>query len=70
MNLDAPEEGVIPDGYNSIDVFQKLLLIRLDPAAGLLLMCLNTRYDVIIFDVVVFVFFIGLGALTEHCVRP
>ncbi|KAM4579488.1 dynein axonemal heavy chain 8-like, partial [Fundulus diaphanus] len=28
LNLDAPEEGVIPDGYNSIDVFQKLLLIR------------------------------------------
>ncbi|KAM4740016.1 dynein axonemal heavy chain 8-like [Anableps anableps] len=28
LNLDAPEEGVIPDGYNSIDVFHKLLLIR------------------------------------------
>ncbi|XP_047444882.1 dynein axonemal heavy chain 8-like [Mugil cephalus] len=28
VNLDAPEEGVIPDGYNSLDVFQKLLLIR------------------------------------------
>uniref|UniRef100_A0A3Q2QYM0 Dynein axonemal heavy chain 8 n=1 Tax=Fundulus heteroclitus TaxID=8078 RepID=A0A3Q2QYM0_FUNHE len=28
LNLDAPEEGVIPDGYNSMDVFQKLLLIR------------------------------------------
>uniref|UniRef100_A0A8P4K4W9 AAA+ ATPase domain-containing protein n=1 Tax=Dicentrarchus labrax TaxID=13489 RepID=A0A8P4K4W9_DICLA len=28
LNLDAPEEGVIPDGYNSLDVFQKLLLIR------------------------------------------
>ncbi|XP_078119766.1 dynein axonemal heavy chain 8-like [Sander vitreus] len=28
LNLDAPEEGVIPDGYNSLDVFLKLLLIR------------------------------------------
>ncbi|KAM9349881.1 dynein axonemal heavy chain 8-like [Symphorus nematophorus] len=28
LNLDAPEEGVIPDGYNSLDVFHKLLLIR------------------------------------------
>ncbi|KAI3374766.1 hypothetical protein L3Q82_021323, partial [Scortum barcoo] len=28
VNLDAPEEGVIPDGYNSLDVFHKLLLIR------------------------------------------
>ncbi|CAJ1072667.1 dynein axonemal heavy chain 8-like isoform X3 [Xyrichtys novacula] len=28
LNLDAPEEGVIPDGYNSSDVFEKLLLIR------------------------------------------
>lgn len=28
LNLDAPEEGVIPDGYNSFDVFHKLLLIR------------------------------------------
>ncbi|XP_065810510.1 dynein axonemal heavy chain 8 [Labrus bergylta] len=28
VNLDAPEEGVIPDGYNSLDVFEKLLLIR------------------------------------------
>ncbi|XP_034008681.1 dynein heavy chain 8, axonemal-like [Trematomus bernacchii] len=28
LNLDAPEEGVIPDGYNSLDVFIKLLLIR------------------------------------------
>uniref|UniRef100_UPI0037E892BB dynein axonemal heavy chain 8-like n=1 Tax=Semicossyphus pulcher TaxID=241346 RepID=UPI0037E892BB len=28
LNLDAPEEGVIPDGYNSLDVFEKLLLIR------------------------------------------
>ncbi|XP_070701078.1 dynein axonemal heavy chain 8-like [Pempheris klunzingeri] len=28
LNLDAPEDGVIPDGYNSLDVFQKLLLIR------------------------------------------
>ncbi|CAG5978557.1 unnamed protein product [Menidia menidia] len=27
-NLDAPEEGVIPDAYNSLDVFHKLLLIR------------------------------------------
>ena len=34
VNLDAPEEGVIPDGYNSLDVFHKLLLIRLDPAAN------------------------------------
>uniref|UniRef100_A0AAX7VFT7 AAA+ ATPase domain-containing protein n=1 Tax=Astatotilapia calliptera TaxID=8154 RepID=A0AAX7VFT7_ASTCA len=28
VSLDAPEEGVIPDGYNSLDVFHKLLLIR------------------------------------------
>ncbi|XP_075954128.1 dynein axonemal heavy chain 8-like [Anarhichas minor] len=28
LNLDAPEEGVIPDGYNSLDVFLKLLFIR------------------------------------------
>uniref|UniRef100_A0A4W6EG55 Dynein axonemal heavy chain 8 n=1 Tax=Lates calcarifer TaxID=8187 RepID=A0A4W6EG55_LATCA len=28
LNLDAPEEGVVPDGYNSLDVFHKLLLIR------------------------------------------
>ncbi|XP_041660196.1 dynein heavy chain 8, axonemal-like [Cheilinus undulatus] len=28
VNLDAPENGVIPDGYNSVDVFDKLLLIR------------------------------------------
>uniref|UniRef100_A0A3Q3F240 Dynein, axonemal, heavy chain 5 like n=1 Tax=Kryptolebias marmoratus TaxID=37003 RepID=A0A3Q3F240_KRYMA len=28
LNLDAPEEGVIPDGYHSADVFHKLLLIR------------------------------------------
>ncbi|KAG7229074.1 hypothetical protein INR49_013193 [Caranx melampygus] len=28
LNLDAPEEGVIPDGYNALDVFSKLLLIR------------------------------------------
>ncbi|XP_045906997.1 dynein axonemal heavy chain 8-like isoform X1 [Micropterus dolomieu] len=28
VNLDAPEEGVIPDVYNSLDVFHKLLLIR------------------------------------------
>ncbi|XP_075877996.1 dynein axonemal heavy chain 8-like [Nelusetta ayraudi] len=28
LNLDAPEEGNIPDGYNSQDVFHKLLLIR------------------------------------------
>lgn len=28
LNLDAPEEGNIPDGYNSQDVFNKLLLIR------------------------------------------
>ncbi|KAM6989324.1 dynein axonemal heavy chain 8-like [Tautogolabrus adspersus] len=28
VNLDAPEEGVIPDGYISLDVFEKLLLIR------------------------------------------
>ncbi|XP_037644332.1 dynein heavy chain 8, axonemal-like isoform X1 [Sebastes umbrosus] len=28
LKLDAPEEGVIPDGYNSLDVFLKLLLIR------------------------------------------
>uniref|UniRef100_A0A3B3VNA5 Uncharacterized protein n=1 Tax=Poecilia latipinna TaxID=48699 RepID=A0A3B3VNA5_9TELE len=28
LNLDAPEEGVIPDGYNYVDVFHKLLLIR------------------------------------------
>lgn len=35
VNLDAPEEGVIPDGYNSLDVFHKLLLIRLDSPAGL-----------------------------------
>uniref|UniRef100_A0A3B4Z926 Dynein axonemal heavy chain 8 n=1 Tax=Stegastes partitus TaxID=144197 RepID=A0A3B4Z926_9TELE len=28
LSLDAPEEGVIPDGYNSLDVFHKLLLIR------------------------------------------
>ncbi|XP_068458453.1 dynein axonemal heavy chain 8-like [Clinocottus analis] len=28
LNLDAPEDGVIPDGYNSLDVFLKLLLIR------------------------------------------
>ncbi|KAM4587304.1 dynein axonemal heavy chain 8-like [Odontesthes bonariensis] len=28
LNLDAPEEGVTPDGYNSLDVFHKLLLIR------------------------------------------
>ncbi|KAM7379582.1 hypothetical protein PAMP_005128 [Pampus punctatissimus] len=28
LNADAPEECVIPDGYNSLDVFQKLLLIR------------------------------------------
>lgn len=33
VNLDAPEEGVIPE-YNSLDVFHKLLLIRLVPAAG------------------------------------
>lgn len=30
LNLDAPEEGNIPDGYNSQDVFNKLLLIRLN----------------------------------------
>uniref|UniRef100_A0A3P9NGZ4 Dynein axonemal heavy chain 8 n=1 Tax=Poecilia reticulata TaxID=8081 RepID=A0A3P9NGZ4_POERE len=28
LNLDAPEEGIIPDGYNYVDVFHKLLLIR------------------------------------------
>uniref|UniRef100_A0AAQ4Q6E3 AAA+ ATPase domain-containing protein n=1 Tax=Gasterosteus aculeatus aculeatus TaxID=481459 RepID=A0AAQ4Q6E3_GASAC len=28
LNLDAPEDSVIPDGYNSLDVFLKLLLIR------------------------------------------
>ncbi|XP_056247105.1 dynein axonemal heavy chain 8-like [Seriola aureovittata] len=28
LNLDAPEEGVVPDGYNALDVFHKLLLIR------------------------------------------
>ncbi|KAM7400305.1 hypothetical protein PAMA_004821 [Pampus argenteus] len=28
LNADAPEECAIPDGYNSLDVFQKLLLIR------------------------------------------
>ncbi|GLD50869.1 dynein heavy chain 8, axonemal [Lates japonicus] len=28
LNLDAPEEGVVPDGYNCLDVFHKLLLIR------------------------------------------
>ncbi|XP_026153434.1 dynein heavy chain 8, axonemal-like [Mastacembelus armatus] len=28
LSLDAPEEGIIPDGYNSLDVFHKLLLIR------------------------------------------
>uniref|UniRef100_A0A665W659 Dynein, axonemal, heavy chain 5 like n=1 Tax=Echeneis naucrates TaxID=173247 RepID=A0A665W659_ECHNA len=28
LNLDAPEEGVVPDGYNTLDVFHKLLLIR------------------------------------------
>uniref|UniRef100_A0A3Q1JKI8 AAA+ ATPase domain-containing protein n=1 Tax=Anabas testudineus TaxID=64144 RepID=A0A3Q1JKI8_ANATE len=28
LNLDAPEEGVFPEGYNSLDVFHKLLLIR------------------------------------------
>lgn len=39
LNLDAPEEGVIPDGYNSQDVFSKLLLIRLDSAA-FFVMCL------------------------------
>ncbi|TKS79492.1 Dynein heavy chain 8, axonemal [Collichthys lucidus] len=33
VNLDAPEEGVIPE-YNSLDVFHKLLLIRLVPDAG------------------------------------
>lgn len=30
LNLDAPEEGNMPDGYNSQDVFSKLLLIRWD----------------------------------------
>ncbi|XP_044223058.1 dynein axonemal heavy chain 8-like [Thunnus albacares] len=28
LNADAPEECVIPDGYNALDVFNKLLLIR------------------------------------------
>nr|XP_046263890.1 dynein axonemal heavy chain 8-like isoform X2 [Scatophagus argus] len=28
VSLDAPEEGVVPDRYNSLDVFHKLLLIR------------------------------------------
>ncbi|XP_041805872.1 dynein heavy chain 8, axonemal-like [Chelmon rostratus] len=28
LSLDAPEKAVIPDGYNSLDVFHKLLLIR------------------------------------------
>ncbi|KAK7945226.1 hypothetical protein WMY93_000954 [Mugilogobius chulae] len=28
VNTDAPEEAPIPDGYNSLDVFHKLLLIR------------------------------------------
>ncbi|XP_061653536.1 dynein axonemal heavy chain 8-like isoform X1 [Phyllopteryx taeniolatus] len=27
-NGDAPEEGVIPDGYNNLEVFSKLMLIR------------------------------------------
>ncbi|XP_054622281.1 dynein axonemal heavy chain 8-like [Dunckerocampus dactyliophorus] len=27
-NGDAPEEGVLPDNYNSLDVFNKLMLIR------------------------------------------
>lgn len=29
FDMDNPEDGVIPDGYNdSLDVFHKLLLIR------------------------------------------
>ncbi|XP_041836758.1 dynein heavy chain 8, axonemal-like [Melanotaenia boesemani] len=28
LSFEAPEEDVIPDGYNSLDVFHKLLLIR------------------------------------------
>uniref|UniRef100_A0A671YW64 Dynein axonemal heavy chain 8 n=1 Tax=Sparus aurata TaxID=8175 RepID=A0A671YW64_SPAAU len=28
VDLDTPEEGVIPDGYNALNVFHKLLLIR------------------------------------------
>uniref|UniRef100_A0AAV2K4G4 AAA+ ATPase domain-containing protein n=2 Tax=Knipowitschia caucasica TaxID=637954 RepID=A0AAV2K4G4_KNICA len=28
VNADAPEEAPMPDGYNSLDVFHKLLLIR------------------------------------------
>ncbi|KAM8728478.1 dynein axonemal heavy chain 8-like [Acanthopagrus schlegelii] len=28
VDLDTPEEGVIPDGYNTLNVFHKLLLIR------------------------------------------
>ncbi|XP_076601065.1 dynein axonemal heavy chain 8-like [Chaetodon auriga] len=28
LNFDAPEDAVIPDGYDSLDVFHKLLLIR------------------------------------------
>lgn len=28
FDKDAPEEEVIPDGYNNIDTFRKLLLIR------------------------------------------
>ncbi|XP_062284222.1 dynein axonemal heavy chain 8-like [Scomber scombrus] len=28
LNADAPEECVIPDGYNTLEVFNKLLLIR------------------------------------------
>lgn len=28
FDKDAPEEAVIPDGYNNLDTFRKLLMIR------------------------------------------
>ena len=28
FNKDAPEEEIIPDGYNSLDTFRRLLIIR------------------------------------------
>ena len=30
FDMEAPEESPIPDGYNSLDTFRKLLLVRLE----------------------------------------
>ena len=30
FDKDAPEEEVIPDGYNTLETFKKLLLVRYD----------------------------------------